>query len=202
LAAGGGQPWEQNAAERALQVTGTAFPVSHGIKTLQTTRPGPLHLENAKGAIPEKLKQIGSALLVGLRVLPLIGFVWGLLWLRFSGSLPFTEDRNLKEARDTAKLLLYLLRNEDGGSAYGLLSKDYRERLPSEERGSKKINVLVVGGQRLTESKLGAGKLSDNKQRATFEGSVRAKDGQEHSFRLLLVKDGSSWRVDLFTVQR
>jgi hypothetical protein len=130
------------------------------------------------------------------------GFVGSMMWVMFTGRLPFTEDRDLREARDTANLFLDSLRNEDGGSAYGLLSKDYRERLPSEERGSKKINVLVVGGQRLTESKVGAGNLSKFKQRATFEGSVRAKDGQEHSCRLVLVKEGNSWRVDLFTVQQ
>jgi hypothetical protein len=149
--------------------------------------------------MPRKAVQIGAGLLVGLAMLLLVA---GLLWIMFTGTLPFTEHRDLVAARDTANLFLESLRNEDGGSAYALLSKDYRERLPPAERDSKKMNVLLVAGQRLAESKLGAGKLDINQKRVTFEGSLRAQDGPEHSCRLVLVKEVGSWRIDLFTVQQ
>jgi hypothetical protein len=113
----------------------------------------------------------------------------------------------LDAAQDTASLFIDALRNEDGGSAYALLSSDFRERLSAQERKSKTMNVPVVGGQRLTEWKFGGGKLSGDEGRATFSGSARSKNGQEHSYRLVVVKEsrflkGGSWRVDLFTVQR
>jgi hypothetical protein len=66
--------------------------------------------------------------------------------------------------------------------------KDYRERLPPAERDAKKMKLPVVGGQRPIEWKLGAGRLSDNKQRTTFSGSVRPKDGEEHSYRLGIIR--------------
>jgi hypothetical protein len=110
----------------------------------------------------------------------------------------------LGEARETANLFLDALKNDDGGSAYSLLSGAYRGRLSLQERFLNKMNVPVVGGQRPTEWKLGAGKLSGDK--ATFSGSVRSKDLEDHSYRLVMVKEGGfwapgSWRVDLFTVQ-
>jgi hypothetical protein len=111
----------------------------------------------------------------------------------------------LEAAQDTANLFLDALKNEDGGSAYALLSESYRQRLSLQERFSKKMNIPTVGSQRLSEWKLGDGKLSGDK--ATFSGSLRSKDGEEHSYRLVVVKEGSfwkggSWRVELFTVQR
>ncbi len=148
--------------------------------------------------MPRKAVQIGAGLLVGLATLLLVA---GLFWIMFTGTLPFTEHRDLVAARDTANLFLDSLRNEDGGSAYALLSKDYRERLPPAERDSKKMNVLLVADQRLAESKLGAGKLDIN-QRVMFEGSLRAQGGAERSCRLVLVKEVGSWRIALFTVQQ
>jgi hypothetical protein len=64
------------------------------------------------------------------------------------------------------------------------------------------MNVAVAGGRRLSDCKVGSGKLAKDKGLATFEGSVQTKEGDEHSCRLVVVKEGRSWRVDLFTVQR
>ena len=111
------------------------------------------------------------------------------------------KDPALEGARDAADSFLHTLRNDDGSSAYSLLSKDYRERLPEEERNSKKMNVAVVDGKPVTEWKRGAGKLSESKEQATFEGFVQTKDGNEHSYRLVIVKAGGGWRVDLFSVK-
>jgi hypothetical protein len=129
-------------------------------------------------------------------------FTYVMLFLRFAGRLPFQTDPRLAEARDTAKLFLDAVRNEDGSSAYGLLPKDYRDRLPAEERDTKKMNVAVVGGKRLSGWTLGAGKLSKDDRRATFDGSAQARDGRERSFQLVVVEEVASWRVELFTVQQ
>jgi hypothetical protein len=72
------------------------------------------------------------------------------------------------------------------------------ERLSPEESKSKKLDV----GQRFTECEIDAGRLTDDKGRATFEGFLQTKDGEKHSCRLALVKEVNSWRVDLFTLQR
>ncbi len=118
------------------------------------------------------------------------------LWFRWQA-----DSASLEAAQDTAQLFLDAVRNEDGSSAYGLLSKDFRERLSAEERNSGKMNVAVAGGKRLTECKVGHGKLSHDEGLATIEGSVQTKD-EQYPCRLVLVKEGRSWRVDLFTVQR
>ena len=115
---------------------------------------------------------------------------------------PALKDPALEGARDAADLFLHTLRNDDGSSAYTLLSKDYRERLPEEERNSKKMNVAVVDGKPVAEWKRGAGKLSESKEQATFEGIVQTKDGTEHSYRLVMVKEDGAWRVDLFSVKK
>jgi hypothetical protein len=70
--------------------------------------------------MPSQFKQIGAALLVVLATALLVG---GLLWIMFTGRLPFIEGPALVSARDTANLFLDALRNEDGGSAYALLSQ-------------------------------------------------------------------------------
>ncbi len=119
------------------------------------------------------------------------------LWYRWSD-----DSATLKAAQETVKLFLDAVRNEDGGSAYALLSREYRARLSAQESASKKLDVAVAGGQHPSDYTLGAGKLSDDKGQATFEGFVETKDGAKHSFRLLAVKEGHSWRVDLFTVQK
>jgi hypothetical protein len=111
------------------------------------------------------------------------------------------DSATLEAAQDTARVFLDAVRNEDGNSAYGLLSKDYRERLPPDEHNARKLKVPVAGGQRIIEYEIGAGKLSKDEGLATFECSVQTKDG-EHPCRLVMVKEGRSWRVDLFTVRQ
>ena len=115
----------------------------------------------------------------------------------------------LGAAQENAKVFLDAVRNEDGNSAYALLSKDYRDRLSPEESRSKKLDVAVAKGQRLADYLIGEGKVSTEEERATFEGFVQTKDGEKHPFRLVIVnekggfwKGGSAWRVELFTVQR
>jgi hypothetical protein len=118
------------------------------------------------------------------------------------------QSASLESAREIANVFLDAVRNEDGSSAYALLSTDFRGRLSREESKSKKMDVAVVKGQRITDYKVEAGKLSDNKERASFEGFVKTKDSESHSYRLVIVKEsagfwkGSSWRVDLFTIQQ
>jgi hypothetical protein len=112
----------------------------------------------------------------------------------------------LEAAQEHANLFLDAVRSEDRGFAFGLLSKGYRERLPAPERDVKKMDVSfpLAGAQRPTEWKLRPGKLLDHGQRAEFEGSASLKDGPEHSFRLIVVRDGAPWRwrVEQFTVER
>jgi hypothetical protein len=145
---------------------------------------------------------VGTAF-IGIIVIGIIALM--LLFHPFGPMLWFQWQENsaeLEAAQDTAQVFLEAVRNEDGGSAYALLSKDYRDRLSAEERSSKKLNVGTVGGRPFTDCKVGAGKLSNDKGLATFEGFLQTKNGQKHSCRLVIVKEGSSRRVDLFTVEQ
>jgi hypothetical protein len=112
-----------------------------------------------------------------------------------------TPDPDYQAADATTKTFLTALRNRDGGSAYGMLSQDYRGRLSEEEKQAKAMRVDLVEGKPVAEWRYGPGKLSDQKDRATFEGLVE-REGGHSEFTLLLVKEGGAWRVDLFTVKK
>ncbi len=115
---------------------------------------------------------------------------------------PTGEDPALVEAQNAAASFLHALRNHDGGSAYALLSKDYRERLPEQERNSKSMEVMLVEGKAVAEWSRGGGELSADKGRATFEDLLQTADGKQYPYRMVLVKEGGAWRVDLFTVKK
>jgi hypothetical protein len=112
------------------------------------------------------------------------------------------EDPAEESAAVTIRAFLDALKNQDGGSAYALLSRDYRERLSEDERKAKSMNVKLAGGEPVSEWYYGPGKMSESKQQATFPGMLQRKDKKQYEFTLILVKESDTWKVDLFTVQK
>jgi hypothetical protein len=94
------------------------------------------------------------------------------------------------------------MRSHDKGSAFALLSKDFRERLRPALREIKEMYIIdSIEGKPIVEWKLGAKRPSESKEQATFNGFAQTKDGREYPFQLVLVKEGDAWRVNLFSVQ-
>jgi hypothetical protein len=133
----------------------------------------------------------------------LVVFVWGC-----SGSGKGDVKKGPDPAEESAavaiRTFLDALKNQDGSSAYALLSKDYRERLPEEERKAKSLNVNLAGGEPVAAYRYGQGTMSESKQQAAFLGELFRKDGKQFGFTLILAKDkeSDSWKVDVFTVQK
>jgi hypothetical protein len=121
------------------------------------------------------------------------------------GTAPNTNDKDaaVEKARAAANSFLNTLINEDESLAYTFLSKDYREHLSEEERKSNEMKVAVVDGKCVMGWTHGPGKLSENKEQATFEGFLDTKKYRSrHSYRLIMVKENDSWRVNLLDVNQ
>jgi hypothetical protein len=108
------------------------------------------------------------------------------------------KDPALVSAKAVARTFLNALQNQEGSSAYALLSTGAQERLSEEERTLQSMNVAVVDGQPAAAWIFGLAKLADSGKQATFAVVLRRQDHTQREFTLTLVQEtaGSAWRVD------
>jgi hypothetical protein len=120
---------------------------------------------------------------------------------------------DLKWARSVGEDFLRAVKGSDGKSAYALLSADYRDRLPEQERKQAQLELspftrFIGGGSvPINAWSITGEELAPNGGEAKFTGTVTYNSGLEsknYPFSLLVTrgKDSDLWRVNLFIIQR